>query len=880
MDKHKGVDNSSCLKGDIPCATFNMALMGLIMNNSTVMYISPGTYTLKHGNETNTTIGPRLQELAIIGNDTVIVCDPLTGFEILSSSSILLQSIVFNGCGKIHWLSIFDSDLYFFQAALYFNSCHDVTLSNVTIQNSNGTGLFLYQSGNSSIVQNSLIVGGTMNNTLLLYSDYIIVGGIVIIGDENDGQYLIISSGVIDNHYGDNTNGYCDIFSGGGITVISSAYKPLVIDSCIIANNSRGLVMYGVMEESVQVYSSNIYNMKDSKIILPESFTLELFNVNMTDTLSIVYDYEGFYLNTTNISNGYTKWNHNVNITAHFTHIKRYNYSIDPEKWNPADCFPIPSFIPDSNGRCYHNNHSLYTGHCPVSYSICEKDSNNCSCHDNHAGPLCGQCIDGYSVAINSPYLSCVPCDNAATVIRGWVLLLVMEFIPLTVMILIIAILNVNLNQGSLNAYIFLCQMMTISFPSVGYPAWLVSLYNYNSRFVDFILLPFSIWNLGFINFPSCNLVYWWWELKPTTMCSNFFICLSSSLSPLGAISFWYIIAVYPLFILMVIYACIAMYKKQYGCVVCVVRPIHRVLTCFWTAFDIQPSLAYTTASILTLCFTQLAATSFKILHPSWYHDHFANVTNTVFFYDGSLSYFNGWHGLCGMVALFVLTGLIISTLYLLAYPFLPFQKYISKLLLKLTNVFTKPYKDGSDNTWDFRYFAGTHFALQLIFMIFYYIPFELQIVIGIFEGVICIIYAFVLVIFRPYKRLIHNVTEIILFLVLMVFAFYQFYPEQSFLRYNLVAYVLIISPILGSVLLLVVVPYCLYWLIQKLCHCKRHASNAYKPLSGNRDPSNIVESSDHQQQEEETNHMFKSLEKQRIIVSSAEDNTDSYGTL
>ncbi len=62
VNKENGTDNPSCLKGIIPCATFNMALKGLT-NDSTVINISPGTYTLEHGNETS--IGPGLQQIAI-----------------------------------------------------------------------------------------------------------------------------------------------------------------------------------------------------------------------------------------------------------------------------------------------------------------------------------------------------------------------------------------------------------------------------------------------------------------------------------------------------------------------------------------------------------------------------------------------------------------------------------------------------------------------------------------------------------------------------------------------------------------------------------------------------------------------------------------------
>ena len=57
-----------------------------------------------------------------------------------------------------------------------------------------------------------------------------------------------------------------------------------------------------------------------------------------------------------------------------------------------------------------------------------------------------------------------------------------LEFIPVTITVSVIAKLNVNLNQGSLNAYIFFCQIVTILFPSVGYPAWLVRIVSISTQ--------------------------------------------------------------------------------------------------------------------------------------------------------------------------------------------------------------------------------------------------------------------------------------------------------------------------------------------------------------------------------------------------------------
>ena len=266
-----------------------------------------------------------------------------------------------------------------------------------------------------------------------------------------------------------------------------------------------------------------------------------------------------------------------------------------------------------------------YSVSCPEFYYVCIKLRKNncyltydCYCYDNHNNEtnLCGECIEGYAVAINSPYLECVPCNSTQDVVKGWGLLIVLEFVPVTMMIALIAILNINLNQGSLKPFVLFCQLFTIPFPSSGYPFW-VGLYNYTYRIRDFALLPFTIWNLGFISFPSCNLY------SGGNECSNLAICISQNTTPLGAIAFWYVIAFYPFLLLAILYGYVIMYNKGYKCIVYTGRPVHRILARFWQLFDIQPSLSHTIASVYVLCFTQLAATSLKLL--DWTRDYYHN---------------------------------------------------------------------------------------------------------------------------------------------------------------------------------------------------------------------------------------------------------------
>ena len=168
--------------------------------------------------------------------------------------------------------------------------------------------------------------------------------------------------------------------------------------------------------------------------------------------------------------------------------------------------------------------------------------------------------------------LSCVSC-NETTIALGWTVLMALEFFPVTVMVIVIAIVNVNLNQGSLNAFILFCQMSIVSF----YGSYFVDCFDFyeNSnkyeKLPKFIFLSLSIWNLDFINF-----------LGESNLSKGYYsICISRSTTPLGAISFWYLIAFYPLFLLIFFMFALCCMRKDTDVLCCLLD----LFIVFWHGF-------------------------------------------------------------------------------------------------------------------------------------------------------------------------------------------------------------------------------------------------------------------------------------------------------
>ena len=311
---------------------------------------------------------------------------------------------------------------------------------------------------------------------------------------------------------------------------------------------------------------------------------------------------------------------------------------------------------------------------------------NDC-CYNNKTKQCYINCTLGSGVPINN--LTCIQCEHKY--IAGFFVFILFEILPITIIVLLILALNIKLTNGFINGVIFYSQMMNITYNSA-----------YVSTGEKYFSIPCNIFNLDF-----------------TLFLINYPICITPYMSPLGAISFWYIVGLYPLILLLLIYVWIVLYDKGFRCVVFITRPFYRCMARFWDATGIEPSFTHSTASVYILCFSQLAATSFKIL--SFNLD---DASSLSFFYDAKQNFFDGVHCFAGFIAILILLFLILlPTLYIQFYPFQLFHKLLDclhlrkQLLISLGDVFTGPYKNGSENTSDYRFMAGLYLLARLIIL-------------------------------------------------------------------------------------------------------------------------------------------------------------------
>ena len=479
--------------------------------------------------------------------------------------------------------------------------------------------------------------------------------------------------------------------------------------------------------------------------------------------------------------------------------IETLNYSIYKRIAIATHCsyyFGSNDYILNTEtGKCVLDNYNY-------SAPVCYFDTSSDTCASNRRGSLCGSC--DYSVPINIPN-ECVQCDP----LIGWILFVTVQLLPVTVMVLLIIVLNIQLTSGSINGLVFYSQILTTTYPGLTANALfsgIIGCLNFNMVYVYVPII--IIFNLDF-----------------TLFLYDYPLCISSATTPLGALSFRYMIGLYPLVLLLLLYVWITLYDKGCKVIVLITRPIHRLLARFWRMTNIEPSLPHSIASIYLLCFMQLAATSFILLHPS------INFNGEiVFFNDGTLHYFGMPHCFAGIFAILVLILLVlIPMLYIQLYPFKLFHKLLEclhlnnwQMLTSLGDVFTGSYKNGTTNKLDYRYFASIYLLLRIIILILHIIPNEYTIIIAqaCFFGIFC----GAIMIFRPHKRDLNNFTEFFIFIILTIMSALATIQSEPVFVVSVVSTVYFSS---GSFFGLIIFVYIIYWTIKKIriccCYCRVH---------------------------------------------------------
>ena len=135
------------------------------MNGTTTIHIQPGNYTLRGSYQFQ-----NKSQISLIGSgddSTVLNCERMdSGITFVNSYQVEIHNLSIVGCGANSGRDIYNCTEFFpFQVALYFKLCKNVTVSDISILHSNGTGLAFLDTVGKVEISNSDISSSKIGDT-------------------------------------------------------------------------------------------------------------------------------------------------------------------------------------------------------------------------------------------------------------------------------------------------------------------------------------------------------------------------------------------------------------------------------------------------------------------------------------------------------------------------------------------------------------------------------------------------------------------------------------------------------------------------------------------------------------------------------------------
>ena len=344
-------------------------------------------------------------------------------------------------------------------------------------------------------------------------------------------------------------------------------------------------------------------------------------------------------------------------------------------------------------GRCPYNSHKTDYQELYVKLTQNVSHLNEFMCGGlNRTGPLCSHCMEGMGIPIFSYMLHCLPCLGS---LSGWLLYIFLAVFPTTMFFLVVIIFQVRVTAAPMNAFIFSCQFISIFINTETYVVLNASSF---IRFVAIVIATvYGFWNLDFFRFviPS--------------------FCVSDQLTPIQVVALEYVMAFYPLHMIVATYICVELHARDCRIIVWLWRPFSRCLAFVLRGRELKFSFVHAFSSFLLLSYSKILFVSFQLLAESiLYNTTGQSVGPAMVYYDASIGYFSAPHLPFVLLAICVLCVFsVLPALVLLLYPTRAFQRCLGCCRVRwlalhaFADTFNGYYKNGTEGTRDYRYFSG-----------------------------------------------------------------------------------------------------------------------------------------------------------------------------
>ena len=373
----------------------------------------------------------------------------------------------------------------------------------------------------------------------------------------------------------------------------------------------------------------------------------------------------------------------------------------------------------------------------------------------HRTGLLCGDCMDGYSPLVLSYDLSYVECPDGH---KNWWKFFLVGFLPLTAFYFFILAFNINVTSSRLHGVVWYSQ--TLSMPA----------------FIRIILLTCRVKEMEYLNvIKTISVFYSLWNLDLfRSILPN--ICLN--VTTLQALALEYLIALYPLVLILFTYLLIVLYDRRIVFIVAVWTPFKKVLTVFRKSWDIRTSVLDSFATFFLLSYNKVLSVTADILIPTKIYQLGSNKSMFGLYYSPSISYFGKYHLPYAILAVIIVTLFVcIPTIILICYPCKSFQKFLSlfpfnwHFLHAFVDSFQGCYKDGTEpGTFDCRWFSVNMLLVRLLLFILYGLT--LSVMFFVYSLIAILIQLIITINFQPLKKVgLRYPLHDLIFLILLCFS-------------------------------------------------------------------------------------------------------------
>ena len=352
------------------------------------------------------------------------------------------------------------------------------------------------------------------------------------------------------------------------------------------------------------------------------------------------------------------------------------------------------TYTPNDNYNIYHL----------VPMNISELNEAMCG-HFNRKGRLCSECKEGYSPLVYSYNARCKLCSDTQS--RHNILKFIgVAFVPLTLFYFIVVVFKFNANSPQFHGFLLFAHLSSAS--SILRVFILVATSKRASIGIKVLATLYGFWNLDFFR-----------TLYPD-------ICLK--ITALQALTLDYVIAFYPLLLILITLAAFKLHSYGYQIVSLMWYPFAKCISIFKKDLSEKTSMIDVFATFLLLSYSRILSVSFSLFIYISVVNVRGEVVGRYLYYDPSYEFLGKEHLPYGILALIIFSCFnILPLLLLLFYPLKWFQKCLNCLRLShvalhtFVDSFAGCYKDGTEpKTRDCRYFAAFYLLIRILFHIIF----------------------------------------------------------------------------------------------------------------------------------------------------------------